>query len=140
MKNYLKYIGFSFVLVWANTAFSQVKLSVTIIKNVSCYGLSDGTVELTAQRGRKPYTFSKGGSTYSSNNLFSNLGAGNYTFYVKDNLESLDSISVSVQEPKKIEYKDSLLLPTCPKSTNGGIFLNALEGGTGSYNFLWNSS
>lgn len=140
MKNYLKYIGFSFVLVWANTALSQVKLSVTTIKNVSCYGLSDGSVELTAQRGRKPYTFSKGGSTYSSNNLFSNLGAGNYTFYVKDNLESLDSISVSVQEPKKIEYKDSLLLPTCPKSTNGGIFLNALEGGTGSYNFLWNSS
>ena len=43
-----------------------------------------GSIVLYANAGVQPYTFSLDGTSFSSNNTFTNLAAGTYTAYVKD--------------------------------------------------------
>lgn len=44
---------------------------------------TDGSITVAAQGGKAPYQYSLDGSNYQSSNLFSSLGPGTYTVYVK---------------------------------------------------------
>jgi len=52
---------------------------------VNCAGGDDGVATVTAQGGTATYTYSDSEfGTYTTNNVFSGLAAGDYTFWVKD--------------------------------------------------------
>ncbi|MEN9964621.1 MAG: hypothetical protein RL582_1716, partial [Bacteroidota bacterium] len=67
--------------VTVNDVLKAVILNVT---NMSCRNRWDGTITVGAQNGRAPYSYKINTYTYGSNNVFSLLGAGTYTLYVKD--------------------------------------------------------
>jgi hypothetical protein len=59
-------------------------LDATAVRQaVSCNGLSDGRITVTASGGTAPYQYSIDGTTYQSSNIF-NVPAGSYPVYVRD--------------------------------------------------------
>lgn len=139
MNNFIRYFIVFCLLIFVNTTSAQVKLYVTSKTDISCSGGADGQVKVEAEKGQKPYGYSKDGINFSSTNLFGNLKADRYTFFVKDNKGRVDSVLISLTQPSKITYSDSTVLPTCPNSATGGIFLNNVSGGNGSYSYKWSS-
>ena len=58
---------------------------VTSITNPTCYGESDGVIEVEANGGVPPYEFSiDGGATWQTSNVFSDLLAGEYNIEIRD--------------------------------------------------------
>jgi gliding motility-associated-like protein len=95
--------------------------------NVSCFGYADGAITVgTPTGGTPPYQYSLDGINYQSENLFTNLGPGNYTLYIKDSgsCEAVYPIEIEEPEPVLIELPadttiyigDSLLIKPLVKS------------------------
>lgn len=108
-------------------------------KTLTCYGNQDAVVELVGFGGVSPYTYSKDGITYFDSNVFEDLSEGSYTFYIKDDSESIvasdpiiihtpDAIEVEAQR----EYYDILVnafggTGALSYSINGEDFTNAIQ-------------
>lgn len=74
----------------------------TIITNTTC-GNNNGKIEAQGSNGTAPYQYSIDGVTYSSNNVFNNLLAGNYTVYTKDATGQIGTANVvisNIEGPK----------------------------------------
>ncbi len=63
--------------------FEQPKLTASYSNASSCIA-SDASVTLLATGGTPPYQYSMDNVTYQNGNVFSNLSAGDYLFFVKD--------------------------------------------------------
>ncbi len=105
-------------------------LSGVITTPVQCNGENDGIVTLMASGGFAPFTYSLDGLVYQQSNVFSNLGAGNYTFYVKDAGEFVETFEIELVEP-------NLLVLGAPTFANETMTFNA-TGGTGAYEYSFN--
>jgi len=69
----------------ANVFVANVSgLSLTVSTIVSSCGSNNGTITATATGGAAPLQYSIDGVTYQGSNIFTGLGAANYTVYVKD--------------------------------------------------------
>ncbi|MCB0715703.1 MAG: gliding motility-associated C-terminal domain-containing protein [Chitinophagaceae bacterium] len=77
-----------------NQAFPDLLINKTI-NPASCLGGPDGKVEITPVGGKNPYEYSTDGSSYQMNNFF-NLTNGNYTIYVKDQNNCIDSQNIVI--------------------------------------------
>ncbi|UBM60708.1 hypothetical protein LAG90_08675 [Marinilongibacter aquaticus] len=63
---------------------SPLVLSSSTMTDASCAGQTDGSVSLKAAGGGGFYEFKEENGSYSSNATFTNLAAGEHTFWVKD--------------------------------------------------------
>jgi len=102
--------------------------------DVSCFGGSNGTITVSATGGTGAYTYSMDGTTYQASNVFSGLSAGNYTVYVKDANDCVQSKSVTITEPGVLSYTSSPQNPSCNGYNNGKIDVVGVQG-TGPYQF-----
>ena len=103
--------------------------------NISCNGLSDGSVDLTPSAGTAPYTFvwSNGALTEDLNGV----SAGTYTVTVTDNLGDTQTGSVTLVEPNPIVVTlDSTTNAGCDAGTGGAVYIS-LSGGAPGFTFLW---
>ncbi|MFV5690844.1 T9SS type B sorting domain-containing protein [Flavobacterium sp. LT1R49] len=73
--------------------------ATTIDVNPSCNGALDGSVQIIPSGGVGPYTYSSDGITYVSGSLFSGLGDGTYTFYIKDSNACFITKTVTLTQP-----------------------------------------
>lgn len=80
----------------------KIPLIVTTIKNLSCFGDSNGTISVGGREGKIPYVFSINGGNYSSYNFFDGLKAGDYTVSVKDSNGCVVSTTATVSGPTEI--------------------------------------
>lgn len=71
-------------------------------QNVSCFGLSDGQVQLIATGGQPTYFYQLLDSTFQTQNTFDNLASGNYTFLVNDLNNCTDTFSLQITEPDEL--------------------------------------
>jgi hypothetical protein len=62
----------------------------------TCSNLNDGVIEVYVNNGIPPYTYSINGVIYQNSNTFINLGSGTYTVYVKDNVNTVVSQTVTL--------------------------------------------
>ena len=108
----------------------------TIIDDVSCNGLSDGSVALSILGGTAPYTYlwSNGQTTSTATNLV----AGTYSVVIEDaNGCTLDINNVIVTEPIVLSSTASTIAHvSCNGMNDGSIYLNVV-GGTAPYTYLW---
>jgi gliding motility-associated-like protein len=119
---------------------SQQTFVATInnVTDVSCFGLSNGSVSASVSGGTGPVTY--GWSPGGANQLtLSNLSGGNYVFTVADAVCSF-SDTVTVIEPAvlNVTVPDSTLL-TCNTSGNIAGLISQVSGGTASYTYLWSN-
>jgi len=105
--------------------------------NISCNGLSDGTIDLTPADGVAPYTFlwSNGETTED----ISGLPAGTYTVTVTDDLGDVQVGSVILNEPADIAIPSVITEINCFGQSTGAIDITA-TGGTGTLTYAWSNS
>lgn len=77
-------------------AQGSFKLTLVTKTNLSCVNKNDGTITVSGAGGTLPYTFKRNYSSYSSNNVFTNLNPGNYTITGKDAAGVTSTVAVTI--------------------------------------------
>lgn len=140
MKNRITIISVILIYLLSAKVNAQLSINISNTTNISCNNGSDGSIQVSGSKGKKPYYFSVDGVAFNLTNKFSNLKAGRYTLYVKDSRNDLDSLSVNLTEPSPLTYQDSIVSSNCPNTNDGSIFLNNIQGGTGLLAYNWKSA
>lgn len=110
------------------------------VTDISCNGLTDGSVTVSATGGVPPFTYSSDGNAFLPINRFDDLGAGSHTFWAKDSKGSTESVNVSVAMPAALTISvTGSANAVCKGIANGAITVGA-SGGTGGYQFQLNSN
>lgn len=104
--------------------------------NVSCFGGSNGSVDITMNGGTAPYTFAWSNST--SNEDIVNVPAGTYTLSVTDANGCTATLSQTISEPTQLTASATAGTVLC----NGGTVNVDLTvtGGAPSYAYLWSNA
>ena len=100
--------------------------------NASC-GKTDGSIVATATGGSGILQYSINGVNFQTNNVFTNLAAGNYTVTVKDANSCITTTNITVNESGGPTATTSATNATCG-SSNGSISVTA-SGGTAPYSY-----
>lgn len=110
-------------------------VSIAGYTNVSCYGLSDGSISISVSGGNPPYTFywSNGATTQN----ISGLTAGPYEVDVKDASGCLSPVSVEVFQPSLLDAYTSVVNSSCWNAN--GTAKVFVGGGTSPYTYQWST-
>ena len=82
---------------------SSPLLATTTVKDVTCFGLRDGQIQINGTGGSPPYTYSLDGLNYNGNATQIALTSGNYDIFIKDkNGCEIQLIEVPVSQPQPI--------------------------------------
>ncbi len=106
---------------------SNLISSISVTSNVSCFGESSGAIEINATGGSGNLTYSADGINYVSGNTFTNLSAGEHTFYVSDTLGCQIIQRTIFSEPAQKMSMDTLEICAGTSITIHGIS-RSLEG------------
>ncbi|WP_341904875.1 T9SS type A sorting domain-containing protein [Fluviicola taffensis] len=110
--------------------------TATNITNVSCFGGSNGEIDLIPSGGTIPYSFDWGGGITTEDRT--GLPAGTYAVTITD-VNGCATISVTVTQPASALSGTTSVTPiSCYGGANGGIDLTP-AGGTAPYSFDWGS-
>jgi len=109
------------------------------ISHVSCYGSDDGSIEFIPQdaEGWVEYSIDSG-VTFVNEPLFTNL-PGNITYYLvaRDQAGKVFTGSVTITEPAEITLMRDITPAHCNAYSETGAINITVQGGTGSYSYLW---
>lgn len=110
--------------------------AATAVDDVTCYGFSNGTIELTVTGGTTPYGFnwSNGATTED----LAGLGPDTYNVTVTDANGCTVDASGTVTEPDSLDASSVDVNITCNGGSDGSIDLT-VEGGLGPYLVSWDS-
>ncbi len=110
---------------------------VTSQKNISCTGLTDGEIHLSATEGLPPYAYSIDGAPFQPSGDFTGLSAASYYFEVMDANGCTSGITSEIQEPLPFTATlDSAYHVICNGALDGAVF-TTVAGGTEPYNISW---
>ncbi|NMM49184.1 fibronectin type III domain-containing protein [Marinigracilibium pacificum] len=120
--------------------------AAVVIDNVNttdatCNGNADGQISITASGGNGVFEYSSdGGSTFQSSNIFTGLAAGTYDVQVRGGNGCLSPIvQATINEPTAVVIDDFTSNDVlCFGESNGSITINAVSGGSGSYEYSIN--
>lgn len=76
----------------------QINISLVNIDSVSCFGGSDGSIEVSATGGSGTLEYSIDGVIYQSDGIFENLSANNYVISVRDTNSCIETLNVNVEQ------------------------------------------
>ena len=107
------------------------------VTNVTCFGLCNGAMTVTANGGNAPYMYSlvQGGPICAATTCTS-LCAGAYTMIVTDANGCSTNANISINQPTQLVATISNTNATCSSCTDGAAIVFA-TGGTPSYSYSW---
>ncbi|WP_417368168.1 T9SS type A sorting domain-containing protein [Flavobacterium beibuense] len=108
----------------------------TTFTAVSCYGNTDGSIDLTVTGGTAPYTFAWSNSAVTED--ITNLAAGTYDVTVTDANGCTTTASRIVFEPMELTASAVVDSNQTCGNTDGAATASAI-GGSGSYTYLWSN-
>ena len=106
--------------------------TIELKTNVSCNGLSDGSITLTISGGTSPYV-----SNWNAADT-NNLSVGIYNYTITDNNNCTFSDSINISEPIALTNSYSSININCNGASTGDIDITPL-GGTSPYTFSWDN-
>lgn len=106
--------------------------------NVSCFGDSDGSLDITVSGGNPDYTFSWTGPAgfSSADEDIDNLEAGTYTVTVTDENDCEAEQTFEITAPEELELLADITDNPCAGDSVGAISVTP-SGGTPDYAFSW---
>lgn len=120
----------------AVTQPQQLSAAITEINNVSCFGGSNGSAEVTANGGVAPYAYSWSFAG-DTDTLLNNAPAGTYTVTITDNNGCQTATTVTLTQPSSaLAVSASTVNVTCNGQSNGSA-VAAASGGTSPYTYSW---
>jgi hypothetical protein len=108
----------------------------TSLTNPSCYGSNTGSISVTAIGGVSPYQYKLNAGSYQSTNSFTNLGAGNYTVYVKDANNTIVSKIDTLINPAANSIGTISGLSAVATNSTQAYSISAQSGATYSWNII----
>ncbi|MEX1188561.1 MAG: gliding motility-associated C-terminal domain-containing protein [Bacteroidia bacterium] len=110
-------------------------IQINEVSPVSCFGVSDGSLEVSISGGQAPYTilWSNGETTQT----IDQLPAANYSVFVTDASGCSSSTLASINSPQELIASVSLVDASCSQS-NGSIQVNP-SGGLSPYSISWST-
>lgn len=112
--------------------------SLATSTDVSCFGFSDGAIDIDVTGGSGSYTYAwtgPAGYTASTEDL-TGLSAGTYTVVIDDGSGCTETITVTISEPTPIAIQPSVTPASCPGTFDGAVNVTT-AGGTPSYTYGW---
>jgi gliding motility-associated-like protein len=107
------------------------------ITNVTCFGLSNGAITVSASGGTPGYTYAwSNGSTATT---ITGLTAGTYTVTVTDAFNCVRIVPVTVTQPDLLTANAVITNVTCFGGNVGAIDVTVF-GGTSPYQFSWSNN
>ena len=103
---------------------------------ISCAGLNNGQIFVSASGGSAPLTYSINGTTFVSGNTFNGLSAGTYTVTVKDANGCQQTFSTTITEPAPL----SLTCATTVSNGSDGTITVTGTGGNLPYSYSMNGT
>ncbi|MFM6924571.1 MAG: T9SS type A sorting domain-containing protein [Ferruginibacter sp.] len=103
----------------------------------SC-NINDGIITITASGGTPGYQYSIDGATYGAGNIFTGLGAGNYTAYVKDANGCIKTANVTINNVSGLTLSVSTIVANC--SANNGVITATATGGAAPLQYSINGT
>lgn len=107
------------------------------ITPVTCFGDSDGEINVIVAGGTPPYTYEW--STGASTPVISGLTSGNYDLTVTDANNCIVNVSYFVPQPDPITYDVEITDVFCASESTGTIEIFNVQGGTPPYSFDWSN-
>ncbi|MDH7912674.1 gliding motility-associated C-terminal domain-containing protein [Winogradskyella sp. SYSU M77433] len=116
---------------------SQELVTSLSTSNVSCYGESDGSIDLTVSGGTAPYTYNW--NTGATSQDLNNLAPGSYGVTVTDANGCTSTSQVSISQPSSILTANIISIENidCNDDTSGSISVEGV-GGTSPYSYSIN--
>ena len=118
----------------------SLDLSASIINNISCFGETDGMLNVIAN-GTAPYLYSlDSGETVLTTPIFDSLVAGTYVIMSQDSNECFGQMQFTIVEPPLLQFNGPLGVTdaNCYGSNDGQITAD-VTGGTLPYNYQWSN-
>ncbi len=118
---------------------TALAVAPSTVKNISCYGRTDGSIVITASGGTSPYSYLW--TTISPLNFTAtatNLAVGTYPVKVSDAKGCNLTISVPITQPVQLTSSATSTDVTCFGANNGTASVTA-SGGTTPYKYSWNT-
>jgi gliding motility-associated-like protein len=94
------------------TILSNLQIQATVdYTEPNCHGEANGSIQINASGGVAPLQYALNNNTFTLTNLFTNLGAGSYTVYIRDAKNCLADTLLILTEPDRVgalvDIKDS---------------------------------
>ncbi len=109
--------------------------------DISCFGLSDGSVIVDGVGGTNNgagYTYNIDGGPFSTNNFFTNLSGGIHTVIVRDENDCEGVTTIVIDEPLElISFVSNQTEIDCSGNNNGQVILGS-SGGSPGYLYSFN--
>jgi hypothetical protein len=109
----------------------SIQVDVVALGNISCFGASDGFIELGASGGAGNYAYSLDGILFDTSPSFESLSSGTYDGYVQDENGCIQHIQFVMTEPALLEIADETLHQVKCNGESTGAILFEVKGGTG---------
>jgi gliding motility-associated-like protein len=109
--------------------------------NVSCFGVNDGTAQVTASGATGTLTYSWTGAPTtitSTNGNATGLAAGTYTCTVSDNGGCTSQTVITITQPQILAVTATGVNVTCSNQCNGQLICIP-SGGTTTYSYSWST-
>jgi len=104
--------------------------------NVTCYGLTNGSITMQVTGGTPNYSYSWAhGSTQATQTM---LAAGTYTVTVTDSHQCTAIQNITITQPDSLVINATIVEISC-FGTNDGVIQTQVSGGTAPYNYQWNN-
>jgi hypothetical protein len=139
--------SYSYVITDDNGCTSSVSVTVTepaaisvnaTTVDVSCFGDSTGSIDLTVTGGTAPFSFSWNNGAFTTEDL-TNIPAGSYSGILTDANGCQDSGTVVVSQPlAPLSISVASTNPTTCSGSNGMIDAT-ISGGTPAYTYVWSN-
>jgi hypothetical protein len=107
-----------------------------IITNVSCYGGSNGAIDITVGGGAAQYIYNWNDNIHTPDRTA--IAAGTYTVTVIDAALCTITGSYTITQPDPFEVTDIITDVTCYQGTDGAVDLT-VNGATAPYSFNWSN-
>ncbi|MFC2116183.1 T9SS type B sorting domain-containing protein, partial [Bacteroidota bacterium] len=108
--------------------------SQSFVSDAECYNDPSGSIDFHMAGGTSPYEIRwLNGETDSK---ITDLLAGEYYVVVQDTNSCVYDTTIVVDEPDTLAVNPGFIMPGCPDSYDGSIWLNP-SGGTPPYNIIW---
>ncbi len=108
------------------------------ISHVTCYSGNNGQITINGLGGIPPFTYSKNGGAFTTNNVFSNLVSGTYSFKIKDYNTCTKDTTIIITQPFPLNFQMGRTNTSCYNSSDGKVLFTPF-GGTAPYEFSFNS-
>ncbi|MCB0397164.1 MAG: PKD domain-containing protein, partial [Flavobacteriales bacterium] len=106
-----------------------------VITNTSCYGTTDGAIDITVTGGTTPYIYTW--STGTNGQDVNNLAPGLYTLILQDGANCLSVRNYTITEPDSVTATIDVVPTACTQ--NAGSASAAASGGTQPYSYVWST-